>query len=407
MGAGKASWSDWSALAGRRVVLWPDNDEKGRKHMDEIQAILTSLGCALSRIEPDDVGLDEGGDIADLVERLGIETARKSLPDLVAGADPVAGAAAELAAWMEDVIAGRWSSLPLPLPKLGQLSRAAMPGALCLIASDPGAGKSWLALQLTAFWQEQGIRVAVRMLEDDRRAHTNRLLAQFAGNVDLADDVWIRAHPTESRSAMAEHRTRLDRLGSLIDAETDEQPTRADLVAWAESKAKAGARVIFIDPITAAATEREPWAADFTAAMALKRIARQHACTIIAMTHPRGTANGRPSLSAMAGGQAWPRFAHVALWLERHPPREARSIDGEPISCNRTMHILKSRYGRGAGLAVGVRWDEERALFEEVGILAPELSAGRSAPSNAQPSTRGQRLRAKPGQSEDLFEGRP
>jgi len=36
---------DWSPLAGRNVVIWPDNDDPGMKVSDEIAAILTKLDC--------------------------------------------------------------------------------------------------------------------------------------------------------------------------------------------------------------------------------------------------------------------------------------------------------------------------------------------------------------------------
>ncbi len=43
MGAGKASYADWTPLAGKTVILWPDNDEGGRKHMQEVASILERL----------------------------------------------------------------------------------------------------------------------------------------------------------------------------------------------------------------------------------------------------------------------------------------------------------------------------------------------------------------------------
>ena len=36
MGAGKAEHTDWTPAKGRRIVIWPDTDERGREHGDEI-----------------------------------------------------------------------------------------------------------------------------------------------------------------------------------------------------------------------------------------------------------------------------------------------------------------------------------------------------------------------------------
>lgn len=56
---------DWSPLAGRRVILWPDADEPGREAMLELAAILTALGCTVRLIDPR--GQSDGWDCADAV----------------------------------------------------------------------------------------------------------------------------------------------------------------------------------------------------------------------------------------------------------------------------------------------------------------------------------------------------
>ena len=43
MGSGKAKYADWSILAGKRVVLWPDNDPSGQTHMDDVHAMLARV----------------------------------------------------------------------------------------------------------------------------------------------------------------------------------------------------------------------------------------------------------------------------------------------------------------------------------------------------------------------------
>ena len=58
--------TDWSLLAGRRVILWPDADEPGAQAMAKLAAILLALGCAVKMVvNPDDV--PEGWDIADAI----------------------------------------------------------------------------------------------------------------------------------------------------------------------------------------------------------------------------------------------------------------------------------------------------------------------------------------------------
>jgi putative DNA primase/helicase len=50
-GAQAAKRSDWTPLAGRRVLIWPDNDEAGGKHAQEVAAILAALECDVSIID--------------------------------------------------------------------------------------------------------------------------------------------------------------------------------------------------------------------------------------------------------------------------------------------------------------------------------------------------------------------
>jgi len=50
-GAQAASKTDWSPLAGRRVLIWPDNDDPGRKYAREVATILAELDCDVSIID--------------------------------------------------------------------------------------------------------------------------------------------------------------------------------------------------------------------------------------------------------------------------------------------------------------------------------------------------------------------
>ena len=67
---GAQAWkhADWAPIKGRRVLLWPDNDEPGIKAMAELAAILSDpkgLACAVRVIDPS--GMTDGYDAADWV----------------------------------------------------------------------------------------------------------------------------------------------------------------------------------------------------------------------------------------------------------------------------------------------------------------------------------------------------
>jgi len=68
--ATSAGGADWSPLAGRTVVLWPDHDAPGQKYADEVTAKLQVLGCTIDRLDVAAMGLPES---ADVVEWLAIQ----------------------------------------------------------------------------------------------------------------------------------------------------------------------------------------------------------------------------------------------------------------------------------------------------------------------------------------------
>jgi uncharacterized protein (DUF927 family) len=50
-GAGAAAKTDWTPLAGRRILIWPDNDAAGQKYAEQVAHILAPLDCAVSIID--------------------------------------------------------------------------------------------------------------------------------------------------------------------------------------------------------------------------------------------------------------------------------------------------------------------------------------------------------------------
>jgi putative DNA primase/helicase len=50
-GAGAAAKTDWSPLANRHVLIWPDNDAAGDKFAREVAATLAALDCSVSLID--------------------------------------------------------------------------------------------------------------------------------------------------------------------------------------------------------------------------------------------------------------------------------------------------------------------------------------------------------------------
>jgi hypothetical protein len=62
-GASSANTTDWQPLAGRSVIVWPDNDEAGQKYLNALAPLLSAIGCTIQAIDPSVLKLPKGGDV--------------------------------------------------------------------------------------------------------------------------------------------------------------------------------------------------------------------------------------------------------------------------------------------------------------------------------------------------------
>jgi hypothetical protein len=413
MGAGKAGKSDWSCLAGRDVVLWPDHDpidpksgkSTGREHMADVAALLEGVAASVRLIDPAPYGLPPKGDVADLIESHSRELrVSVTIQGIMEAADHIGGSA-PLADKLEAIISGAYSQPPSPWRSLDNITKWLYPSTVVLLCADPGAGKSMMLMQLMGHCVENGIPAATYMLEDGPELHLQRAFVQVARDPNLFDLEWIKGNPDKARRAYQAHRPTLDKISRSIMAEGDKEITREDLIAWAERKAKGGARIITFDPITATKTADKPWAEDAAFITNCKRIAKTYGATVIISTHPRGT-NKAPSLASMAGGMAFSRFCHTAIWLCRHDPTESVTV-GSPQRHERTIEVLKARNGTGANLNIAVTM-ERHCTITDLGPIIETASTERkhSAGTKAtQDEARGRspRLKSAPNESEEVF----
>lgn len=111
--ATSADTADWKPLQSRKAIIWPDNDEPGKTYAGEVASILRGLGCDVSMIDVDKLGLGKAEDVIDwLAAHPGAARSDlESLPMSIKGQrqdNPIAG---DLEAW------------PDPLPLLDLLPK--------------------------------------------------------------------------------------------------------------------------------------------------------------------------------------------------------------------------------------------------------------------------------------------
>ena len=140
--------------------------------------------------------------------------------------------------------------------------------------------------------------------------------------------------------------------------------------------AEAGARVIIIDPVTAASSGDKPWVSDLKFVMTVKAVARKHGCSIVVVTHPRMGKANKP-LDALAGGASYPRFSQTVLWLHKFDQPETLRVKRpaelpRTISISRKLRISKARNGKGSGLDIGFDLESQSLCFAEQGLIVPD-----------------------------------
>ncbi len=155
-GANSAEKTDWGPLAGKEVVILPDNDKPGKKYTEAVTAILLSLDPpAVVKVVnlPD---LPDHGDIFDWVEMRGDAVEPEELRKIVEGMADVAefstlpksrksspknghseAVFTRLSDVVEEELAWLWPGR-IPL------------GKLTLLAGDPGLGKSFVTIDMAA-----------------------------------------------------------------------------------------------------------------------------------------------------------------------------------------------------------------------------------------------------------------
>jgi len=203
-GAGK--WRDHYAqsLAGKLVVILPDNDDEGRRHALRAAQSLLPVARGVKLVELP--GLPKKGDATDWLARGHgkdeLVQAVKAAPVLDAGAVSTLGAS-----WFpeqanhkpqaqpqffspEQILsaAGGVDSFLRPQPglqtpwrALNDLTCGLHNGELCLVAARPSMGKTWIALQIAYHAAKSGGGcVALFSLEMSKESLLRRLISQEA-----------------------------------------------------------------------------------------------------------------------------------------------------------------------------------------------------------------------------------
>ncbi len=76
--ADSARLADWHPLAGRNVLIWPDNDAAGLKYAEEATGKLAALGCKVKLVDIDALNLPPKGDCVDWLQSFNQQHGREA-----------------------------------------------------------------------------------------------------------------------------------------------------------------------------------------------------------------------------------------------------------------------------------------------------------------------------------------
>ena len=220
---GAANWqsADWRVLTGKRVLLWPDNDEPGLTAMLQLGAHLAGvLDCKVELVH---VPADRppAWDVADL---------------LAAGDD------------VRAFIKQHTAALPEPDRRFTDITETSITwlwqgyiprGKLCLLDGDPGTGKSTLMLDLAA-------RVSAGKAMPDGSASEQGTVLLASAEDDAADTILPRLR------AAGANLGRVVELGPPFDLEGKPRPLTLADASYIETRIRHHkAALLVMDPLMA------------------------------------------------------------------------------------------------------------------------------------------------------------
>ena len=404
-GANGTEYCDWTLLAGKTAILWPDNDKlnpktgkiAGQEYIKGVQRQLELLtpACSIRTIDIAPLNLPTKGDVADYIKREQ-ENGRtnpqiiQQLHDIFRNAKRQ-GVAADVYERVSRVIDGTYVPIPWKHPQLSRQTRALLPGAITVVGGTPGSGKSWFVFENAIDMHERGISIAILTLEENRTYWAHRALAIRDGNSKYFDERWVQSNPQQALAAVEKNEAWLNDFGRCIH--TNEQhlyPKIEHVIQWIAEQCARQTRIIVVDPITLAVCENgQLFIEELKALSIIKRDIELTGASVILVTHPK-QGNNPIGLNAMAGSAAYQRLVQTVLWLE-HLDEDIdmdvirlKQSFGAPIketvtvTCNRRMYLLKTRNSSGHKLSIAYHFLGETFSFTEQGLMVPTIKKNKA-----------------------------
>ncbi len=310
-GSKAAAKSDWSAVHGRAVVIWPDHDKPGREYAEAVARLAHEAGTAsVAIVAVPEAWPDKWPDKWDVAD---------PLPEGVT-ADDLAGMIEDAAPWAPElepppVIVRRASEIVATPIRWLWPERFAR-GKVSLIGGHPGLGKSQLTCHMAAVVTTGGA------WPDGARCDAAGDVVFLSAEDDAADTIKPRLMAAGADCERVH----------LLDAVRDDTASggarafnlKTDIAGLEWMLARHPIRLVVIDPISAYLGGTDSHVnADVRAMLApLAEMAARHDAAIVAVTHFNKGGGGAESTSRFTGSIAFVAAARSAWIVAKEPGDE-------------------------------------------------------------------------------------
>lgn len=327
-GSNAAHKTDWSPLAGREVLIWPDNDDAGDAYAKTVAEKLSSMDCkvsiidcrALSALTPDGKQREpvEGWDAADAWNEWTDLRALRNAAEGLARPYQKPDIRVEDPASQEKVVVNLTRADMIAIQNIaylwdGYLAR----GKLHIVAGAPGTGKTTIILDISA-------RITNgKPFPDGSRCATKGNIVIWSGEDDPADTLAPRLR------AMGADLTRVHFVSEVrdgkgvrpFDPSKDVEPLAAAIRQIGD------VALIVIDPIVSAVSGDSHKNAETRRGLQpLVDLAREINAALVGITHLSKGTTGRDPLERITGSLAFGALARIVMATARSadeagPPR--------------------------------------------------------------------------------------
>jgi hypothetical protein len=379
--SGSADKADWKPLQGRTVIIWPDNDSAGKRYCEAVQRILEPLGCHVTVIDVDALGLPEKGDCVDWLAKHPATKTEDIAALAVAKPAPI-NTKTQTLAKVELLRASDITPEPIRWLWDGWLAQ----GKLHIIAGAPGTGKTTICMAMAAVITQGG------KWPDGSRCNVGNVLI-WTGEDDPQDTLVPR---------LIAHGADLDRVyfvQSVTIGESTKPFDPAHDLHLLKSKADMMGNIslLIVDPIVSAVAADSHKNSEVRRSLQpLVDLAVQLDCAVLGVSHfSKGTA-GRDPTERVTGSLAFAALARVVMATAKE-----KEVDGK---ASQLLVRTKSNIGKDSG---GFRY---KFLQTEIkpALLASKVEWGESVDGTAHEllaKAEGMGEQSKPVDATDFIRG--